>query len=92
MPSWPLECHLQITKLFFVNGIIEPIIIPHFPQYTPNYQFMDDNAAAHGARIVKTGPQEVGVLHMVWPISPDLNPTENIWDQLKQRQEDVTSP
>uniref|UniRef100_A0A3B3Q8K5 Tc1-like transposase DDE domain-containing protein n=1 Tax=Paramormyrops kingsleyae TaxID=1676925 RepID=A0A3B3Q8K5_9TELE len=35
----------------------------------------------------------VGVPHMVWPsMSPDLNPIQDVWDQLKQRLDDRTPP
>uniref|UniRef100_A0A3B4ZY06 Tc1-like transposase DDE domain-containing protein n=1 Tax=Stegastes partitus TaxID=144197 RepID=A0A3B4ZY06_9TELE len=54
---------------------------------------MDDNAPPHRARIVTTQLQEVGVSHMVWPaMSPDLNPIEDVWDQLKQRLDDRSPP
>uniref|UniRef100_A0A3P8TXJ3 Tc1-like transposase DDE domain-containing protein n=1 Tax=Amphiprion percula TaxID=161767 RepID=A0A3P8TXJ3_AMPPE len=41
----------------------------------------------------KTSQKEVGVPHMVWPaMSPDLNPIEHVWDQLKQRLDARTPP
>uniref|UniRef100_A0A3B5ACP2 Tc1-like transposase DDE domain-containing protein n=1 Tax=Stegastes partitus TaxID=144197 RepID=A0A3B5ACP2_9TELE len=79
----------QDTELL-VQDIIETIIIPQFHQHTPNFLFMDDNAPPHRARIVTTRLQEVGVPHMVWPaMSHDLNPIEQVWDQLKQRLDDL---
>uniref|UniRef100_A0A3B3RGY2 Tc1-like transposase DDE domain-containing protein n=1 Tax=Paramormyrops kingsleyae TaxID=1676925 RepID=A0A3B3RGY2_9TELE len=44
--------------------------------------------------IFKDKKSSVSILpHMVWPsMSPDLNPTEHVWDQLKHRLNDRTPP
>lgn len=54
---------------------------------------MDANAPPHRARSVTARLQEVRVPHMVWPaVSPDLDPLEQVWDQLKQRLDARTPP
>ncbi|KAL1268458.1 hypothetical protein QQF64_033821 [Cirrhinus molitorella] len=83
----------SVTAHSYLRDIIEPTIIPQFHQHTLNFLFMDDNAPPRHARIVTAQLQEVEVPHMVWPaMSPDLNPTEHVWDQLKQRLDDCTPP
>ncbi|KAF8671877.1 Transposase [Rhizoctonia solani] len=47
--------------------------------------FMQDNASSHKAHIIKDWFQENGLEVFEWPAnSPDLNPTESLWDQIKR--------
>jgi len=72
-----------VTSPYYLNNIIYPVIVPLHEQHRPNFIIMDDNATAHRGRTIRERLLETRVPQMEWhALSPDLNPIENLWDQL----------
>lgn len=81
--------NLQRTALRFVysdelNDAINCIIVPLHGQHTgPTSKFIDDTASAHRGGTIRERLLKTGVSQTWRPaLSPDLNPIENLWDQL----------
>ena len=73
-----------MTALKYRDAVLIPTVQPLVPQTGPTFQ--DDNARPHRARIVTDYVQQQGLQTLPWPArSPNLSPTEQLWDELGTR-------
>ena len=74
-----------MNKELYVE-ILEESLLPFIRNtYPDNHYFMQDNDPKHSSRYAKAWMEEKGVNW--WktpPESPDLNPIENLWHELKE--------
>ena len=67
------------------NEIIVPHVQPFAQRVGQQFVFQQDNARANTARVVVNHFAQQGITVMNWPAaSPDMNPIEQLWDQLKK--------
>ena len=73
--------------------VIEQGCLPFVRDVLPNHRFMQDNDPKHCSRLATDFLAENGVnWWQTPPESPDINPVENLWHELKEYQRRVVKP
>jgi transposase len=81
------EVYVQILEDEFLKSL------EHLGMEPKELIYMHDNARPHKAKISLKWPEEHGIECLEWTAnSPDLNPIENLWAELKRRLGEYQEP
>ena len=79
------------THVKIINEYVVPTLHEYFPD--GNGIFQEDNAPPHRAKVAVAARRNAKIVTLEWPAqSPDLNPIENIWAEMKMMVRRRTPP
>jgi len=82
-----------VNASVYIEDILLNYVVPYMPFVGVGSFFMQKNARPHVARRTLKFLEEVEIALLEWPAcSPDLNPTEHVWDKLDRPYELVIPP